>query len=201
MKERKDMTKEEMYLENENLVYFMAGKLHVSPNDFDYEDIISEGKLALWKAVQSFDKKQSAFSTYACNVIKNQMCVYLNTKATRDGKVYYDNGVSLDTPIDKIIQEFTKNNSFKILEIDKTITEEIKNKSLTNNTLKIYLDNLRKTEKSKSVQIFFDHFDGMKAEELNKKYNLKGKMYCRYLSLGRDILKERIKRDLHIERI
>ena len=187
MKERKDMTKEEMYLENENLVYFMAGKLHVSPNDFDYEDIISEGKLALWKAVQSFDKKQSAFSTYACNVIKNQMCVYLNTKATRDGKVYYDNGVSLDTPIGE--------------EEDTTLESVLDALPEKDITLKIYLDNLRKTEKSKSVQIFFDHFDGMKAEELNKKYNLKGKMYCRYLSLGRDILKERIKRDLHIERI
>ena len=176
-----------MYLENERLVYFMANNLHVAQTDIEYEDVVSEGKLALWKAVTTFKTKMGSFSTYACNVIKNQMLVYLNSKGTRDGRLFRDNGASLDETIDD--------------EGKNVLSDIISSKAETDVAMKIYLDNLRKTEKAKSVQIFFDYFDGMTAKELNEKYGLKGKMYCRYLALGRDILQARIKRDLKIERI
>lgn len=176
-----------MYLKNEKLVYFMANNLHVAQTDIEYEDVISEGRLALWKAVNTFKDEEGSFSTYACNVIKNQMLVYLNSKGTRDNKSFRDEGISLDETIDDEGKNF--------------LSDIIPVKTNTDITLKIYLDNLRKTERAKSVRIFFDYFDGMTAEELNEKYGLKGKMYCRYLALGRDILQARIKRDLKIERI
>ena len=183
------MTKEERFFENEGLIYYMIDKFNIPNTHMDYEDLVGEGRLALWKAVVSYkDNKDTAFSTYACNVIKNHLSVYLNKKSVRDNRIMYENSLSLDTMVGD-------NND--------TILEEIipGNKPLGDISLRVYFDNLRKTAKTKSVKIFFDFYDGMTAEEITKKYKLKNKLYCgQYVSAGKKMLKERIIKDFEIKK-
>lgn len=180
------MTNEEMYLANENLIYFMAQTLYITPDDLEYEDVISEGRMGLWSAITSYDESKGAFSTYACNIIQRRMWAYLKSKAVRDNRMYHANGISLD----ESINEDVNSGLLEILDVAPN----------TDSMLRIYLNDLRTKLTQKSVQVFFDYFDGMSVADLNAKYNLRGKMYCRYVALGREILRNHIEKDLQIER-
>lgn len=70
------MTKEERFFQNQKLIFYVIKKI----KGFD-EDIISIGKVGLWKAVVSFeDKADAKFSTYAVRCIKNEIFNYLRNE-------------------------------------------------------------------------------------------------------------------------
>lgn len=183
------MTKEERFFENERLIYYMIDKFNIPNTHMDYEDLVGEGRLALWKAVVSYkENKDTAFSTYACNVIKNRMSIYLNKKGVRDNRTMHENGL----PLDMIVGD---DNDTTLGDITPC------NKPSGDASLRIYFEDLRKNAKTKSVRIFFDFYDGMTAEEIAKKYKLKNKLYCgQYVAAGKKMLKERITKDFEIKK-
>lgn len=70
------MTALERYYENEKLVYHVVN--HIFPTFVGNEDLIQEGCLGLWKACNTYDEsKDTQFSTYACQVIANEIRMYL----------------------------------------------------------------------------------------------------------------------------
>lgn len=183
------MTKEERFFENEKLIYYMIDKFNIPNTHMEYEELVGEGRLALWKAVDSYkENKDAAFSTYACNVLKNRMSVYLNKKGVRDNKNMREDSV----PLDMIIGD---DNDTTLGDITPS------NKPLGDVSLRVYLNDLRKNAKTKSVKIFFDFYDGMTAEEIAKKYKLRDKLYCgQYVSAGKKMLKERIAKDFGVKK-
>lgn len=72
------MTALERYYENEKLVYHVVNRKF--PTFVGNEDLIQEGCLGLWKACNTYDESEDAqFSTYACQVIVNNIRMYLRT--------------------------------------------------------------------------------------------------------------------------
>lgn len=69
------MTLEELFYEHENLVYFVYNKHFNSAKNHRYkDDLMQEGRLALWEACSTFDKsKETKFSTFAVTVIYHKM--------------------------------------------------------------------------------------------------------------------------------
>ena len=65
------MTPEELYFENEALVYHVLNKkFPMSRFDDDFQQI---ARLGLWKACLSYDETKGKFSTYAVPCIANQI--------------------------------------------------------------------------------------------------------------------------------
>ena len=65
------MTPEELYFENEALVYHVLHrKFRMSRLDDDFQQI---ARLGLWKACLSYDETKGKFSTYAVPCIANQI--------------------------------------------------------------------------------------------------------------------------------
>lgn len=95
------MTAEELYLANENLVYYVLKK-HFPDKFFD-EDIQQIGRMELWKVCISFDPERGKFSSYACPCIRNAIAMELRSRkcAKRKGGEN-DVQISLDAPIKKV---------------------------------------------------------------------------------------------------
>lgn len=70
--------KEQFYIENENLVYFVFNKYMsgIPSNEDIKEDLLQEGRNALWKCLDTYDSEKSKFSTYAIIVIRRAMLYY-----------------------------------------------------------------------------------------------------------------------------
>lgn len=70
------MTPMDRFYENEKLVYHVVNRMF--PTFVGNEDVIQEGYLGLWKACDTYDEsKGTQFSTYACQVIVNDIRMYL----------------------------------------------------------------------------------------------------------------------------
>ena len=71
------MNEEELILNNKKLVYFCAKDFRHRP---DYDDIVSEGMLALCLAAKRYDEsKHTKFSTFACSYIKGTIFRFIAT--------------------------------------------------------------------------------------------------------------------------
>lgn len=73
---------EELILKNQGLIHYIARKLGKTPNDIDYEDIISIGQIGLCKAASTFDpSKKTKFFTYAYRCVENEiLCNYFRKR-------------------------------------------------------------------------------------------------------------------------
>lgn len=75
---------EKLVLENQRLIHYFAQRYKhrlANGNSYDYEDLVSEGIVALVKAAQGFDiTKGLKFSTYAVPYIEGTLKKFLNTK-------------------------------------------------------------------------------------------------------------------------
>ncbi len=92
------MTPEELYFENEQLVFHVLKK-YFNEKLFD-EDYRQIGRLGLWKACSSYNSDISKFSTYACCCIYNEIMTELRKDSVRHiGNNYIL--LSLNHPIDK----------------------------------------------------------------------------------------------------
>ena len=85
---------QEVVLENMGLVRYWVNKLGITPNNSNYEDLISIGTIGLIKAVATFDPtKKIKLATYASRCIKNELTMHYR------GEKKHVNDISLDEPI------------------------------------------------------------------------------------------------------
>jgi RNA polymerase sigma factor (sigma-70 family) len=105
------MTPLERFGEHERLVFHVY-HTEFSSHSHEREDIISEGRLALWKACHNFDESlQIQFSTYAVTAIRNAIRRYLNrirkhsTVLSLDEKISEDNDGCMLCLIDTVVRE------------------------------------------------------------------------------------------------
>lgn len=102
------MTPEELFSKNQKLVNYCAMGFNVPT--YLYEDLLQEGRLALWKACQNFDEtKGFAFATYAIPSIKGAYHKFCRTLVPQvkipssmfdDGTYREVKVTSLDEPLD-----------------------------------------------------------------------------------------------------
>lgn len=92
------MTPEELYFENEQLVFGVLKKyFREKLFDEDYQQI---GRMGLWKACLSYNSDISKFSTYAYNCVYNEIVMeFRKSSAKRLGGNYIL--LSLSQPVDK----------------------------------------------------------------------------------------------------
>lgn len=88
--------REELFKENEKLVYFVYNKYFNKNTNKD--DLIQQGFCALLKAIDSFNyEKGIQFSTYAVRCILNELCNYtMNDKIIRIPNVRANKDISLN---------------------------------------------------------------------------------------------------------
>ena len=72
-----DKDYEQIYLDNENLVYKFAAKYYLLKN----EDMMQSLKMAMYRAIVSYDKSKGyALSTYIYKVLYNEYCYHFRDK-------------------------------------------------------------------------------------------------------------------------
>ena len=65
------MNLEQLYIENERLIYWI---LHNKFPEYEFDDDIKQcGRLGLWKACLNYDANKSKFATFAYRVIYNEI--------------------------------------------------------------------------------------------------------------------------------
>lgn len=102
------MTPEELFSKNQKLVNYCAMGFTVPT--YLYEDLLQEGRLALWRACQDFDETRGfAFATYAIPSIKGAYHKFCRTTVpqVKIPRSMFDDGTyrevkvtSLDEPLD-----------------------------------------------------------------------------------------------------
>jgi len=102
-----DEEAEEIAVENEKLVYYVANRFRSTGISID--ELSSVGFLGYAKAIKTFDKNRNVkFSTYAINVIKNEICYFLRKENKHRSK-----NVSLNT----ILSTDQNGNPFELTDI------------------------------------------------------------------------------------
>ena len=82
------MTPEELYFENEALVYHVLNKkFPMSRFDDDFQQI---ARLGLWKACLRYDETKSKFSTYAVPAIENEIKMELRKMSRKPIEISLD---------------------------------------------------------------------------------------------------------------
>lgn len=88
-----DEEREEVALENTKLVYYVANMFRTT--GIDIEELISVGMLGYAKAINTFDKNRAVkFSTYAINVIRNEILFFMRKENKHRAK-----SVSMNTTL------------------------------------------------------------------------------------------------------
>lgn len=97
MSESYEMTDEQRKLaeDNMNLVYYTIGKIY--PTFIHDEDIRQIGLLGLCKAAMKWTETKGAFSTFACQCIRNEIRLEFRNRQKQVDTI------SLDTKIDNVI--------------------------------------------------------------------------------------------------
>ena len=68
---------DEMIMENMGLVYMIFNKYYKTYAENYKEEMEQIGRIALYKAIQSYEEGKGAFSTFASNIIKNDMYTFV----------------------------------------------------------------------------------------------------------------------------
>lgn len=88
-------TKEELFEQHKNIVYYCYSKLY--KDEFiekSKEDLVQEGFLALWQACRLYNEELNIkLSTYAFTTIRNTMIRWIKVNRS-----YYYNNIGLDAP-------------------------------------------------------------------------------------------------------
>lgn len=102
-----DEEADQVAVENEKLVYYVANRFRST--GISVEELSSVGFLGYAKAIKTFDKNRNVkFSTYAINVIKNEICYFLRKESKHMRK-----NVSLNT----ILSTDQNGNPFELSDI------------------------------------------------------------------------------------
>lgn len=101
--------KEELYIQNENLVYFIISKYY--PDYLGDEDLAQECKIGLWRAVTSYDETKSTFSTFASKCIINAILQYFRKNKNKIKTVSLDQPASNSDDVDVTLQDLVVDDS------------------------------------------------------------------------------------------
>lgn len=154
--------KEKIFEENMKLVpYTMKNLLHLTLSEPDFEDIMQEGYVALWKAINTFDENGTAsFSNYSCTCIKNWIIDYLRSSSRNKWKYLRDTALYLDCNTDE-----SGDTTFN----DIVCVNENPDMSLYV-TLKDIIDNLDDSNKGESM--LKDRIAGYSYKEIAERHNV-----------------------------
>lgn len=169
---------EKMYMDNEKLAYKFGSSYRLLQND----DLMQCIKMALWKAVKTFDKsKNYAFSTYAYRCMYNE---YMYSFRDKNLKIPYTTNVVKDINGDEV-------SIFEFIEDDKNedIAVLLDRESMMSLIFK-YLDTI--SESNKDIYIKFQLY-GFTQKELGKIYNLSQAQISRTIKLINKNLQEVLK--------
>lgn len=88
-----------LFEENTGLVYYVYNRLSPEIKSlFEYEELISAGRLGLFKACRRYDGSKSKFATYAIPAIHNEMTIVVR-RANTQCRIPVSAIVSLEQPI------------------------------------------------------------------------------------------------------
>lgn len=126
-----DEEADDIAIENERLVYYVANRFRSS--GVSIEELSSVGFYGYAKAIKTFDKNRNVkFSTYAINVIKNEICYFLRKENKHRSK-----NVSLN----KILSTDQNGNPFELTDIlDDVDTPTVDEQIITEDRLRILLE-------------------------------------------------------------
>lgn len=118
-------------VENDKLVYYVANRFRSSGVSID--ELSSVGFLGYAKAIKTFDKNRNVkFSTYAINVIKNEICYFLRKENKHRAK-----NISLN----KVLSTDQNGNPFELVDIlDDTDSPNIEEQVVSDDRLRILLE-------------------------------------------------------------
>ena len=173
-----DKDYEQIYLDNERLVYKFATKYYLLKD----EDMLQSLKLAMYRAIISYDSSKGyTLSTYIYKVLYNEYCYHFRDKNLKikytSNSVIDENGKSSDI-FDFIADDKNKDVDY---ELDK---KEIIN--IINN----YINTLDKQNRD----MFIDYYlNGIKQKRLAKKYSLSQGQISRNLKSIISCLQELLK--------
>lgn len=103
------MKEEELYIQNENLVYFIISRYY--PDYLGDEDLAQECKIGLWRAVTSYDETKSKFSTFASKCIVNAILQYFRNNKNKIKTVSLDQPASNSDDTDLTLQDLIMDDS------------------------------------------------------------------------------------------
>lgn len=173
-----DKDYEQIYLDNERLVYKFATKYYLLKD----EDMLQSLKLAMYRAIISYDSSKGyTLSTYIYKVLYNEYCYHFRDKNLKikytSNSVIDENGKSSDI-FDFITDDKNKDIDY---ELDK---KEIIN--IINN----YINTLDKQNRDMFIDYYFN---GIKQKSLAKKYSLSQGQISRNLKSIISCLQELLK--------
>lgn len=122
---------ERLFSENFGIVVSLSNK--ISPTSSEVEDFISEGKIALLKAISSFDEKKGVkMSTYCYTCVRNKLLTYKKSRRSKMSYYSLSEGINIsDKDISLAKQKFLEH--FQILTSNEK--KAILRKSFDNKTL------------------------------------------------------------------
>lgn len=85
------LTEEEinkMFLDNKGLIYYIVNHMGYNQSMSEYEDLVSEGRIGLMKAIRKFDSTRDIkFATWATPCITNEIFMYLRKNKKHNGVI------------------------------------------------------------------------------------------------------------------
>jgi RNA polymerase sigma factor (sigma-70 family) len=69
----------QLFQDNINLIHHVINKMPwINQVRHYYDELFAEGRIALWRACQTYNEDKSLFATYACNCIQNRLRNYFS---------------------------------------------------------------------------------------------------------------------------
>ena len=152
-----DKDYEQIYLDNEHLVYKFATKYYLLKN----EDMMQSLKMAMYRAIVSYDESKGyALSTYIYKVLYNEYCYHFRDKNL---KIKYTSNIVID-------KNGKSSDIFDFIADDKNknIDYELDKKEMLN-IINNYINTLEKQDRDMFIDYYFN---GVKQKHLAKKYSL-----------------------------
>lgn len=115
----------EMIKDNEGLIYYTLQRyFYATTSEYDIkEDMVQVGRMALYKAIQTYEVGRTEFSTYAVKVIKSKMINFLQNdlyKYVAKGglnKVHDTEGIDDDKVRERIVGRFDDHSNVETNEL------------------------------------------------------------------------------------
>ena len=165
--------KQDYVKENMNLVYMVIHKQFKSSVQLHYAEMESAGMYALVKAMNKFDSSKGfAFSTYASNLIRNEILMYFRTLKA----VSRNNGLKEISLNSKIKFENKEKEVQDLISSEIDIAKDYESKCMVSEVLNILENNF----KERDINLFIDYnFNNLKQQQIANKYKINQAMVCR----------------------
>lgn len=196
------MTREELFEQNKNLVYYCVKKLN--PPDHEYEDCVQEGLLGLWKVCGTFDESKGfKFATYAVPSIDGIIRRYLREK-THSIKIprslYFDSEKtnqlenlltisSLDFEINEAGSTFGE-----VLPEDRDLLNEVLSAQVTTSMIELVVNEFKGWQRNLLEEFYYDQMFG--EDHGQEYYAKKYKKSQSYVSRVVKKFRERLKKEM-----